>query len=111
VGGVSAARLEADAAIAASPDGGSTIHVSTSLNGPWSPLPNSLGACNNPAPWVLPNGTIFVGCGGDFRRADHIAGPYTTVARFPMGGGPDGHYEDPQIYVDKRGHYHCALRC
>jgi hypothetical protein len=24
-----------------------------------------------------------------------------------MGGGPAGHYEDPQIYTDKRGHFHC----
>jgi hypothetical protein len=24
-----------------------------------------------------------------------------------MGGGPVGHYEDPQIYTDKRGHFHC----
>jgi len=87
--------------------GGSTIHISESLFGPWLPLQNSLGGCNNPAPWVHPNGTIFVGCGGAFKRAANIAGPYTTVASFPMGGGPVGHYEDPQIYTDKRGNFHC----
>ena len=39
---------------------GSTIHVSKSLDGPWIPLsPNTLGGCNNPAPWVHPNGTIY----------------------------------------------------
>ncbi len=43
-------------------DGGSTIHVATSLDGPWSPLANDLGGCNNPAPWVHPNGTIYIGC-------------------------------------------------
>ena len=34
----------------------------TSLDGPWEPLsPNTLGGCNNPAPWVHPrNGTIFI---------------------------------------------------
>jgi hypothetical protein len=89
------------------PNGGSTIHISKSLDGPWTPLKNSLGGCNNPAPWVHPNGTIFVGCGGSFLRADNVAGPYTRVASFPMGGGPEGHYEDPQIYTDKRGNFHC----
>ena len=54
-------RLEADAKIAAQPNGGSTIHVSKSLYGPWIPLQNTLGSCNNPAPWVHPNGTIYVG--------------------------------------------------
>ena len=41
---------------------GSTIHVAKSLHGPWEPLsPNTLGGCNNPAPWVHPrNGTIFI---------------------------------------------------
>ena len=77
--------------------GGSTIHVSKSLDGPWEPLPTTLGGCNNPAPWVHPNGTIFVGCGGAFKRAESLAGPFTTVASFPMSGGPEGHYEDPQV--------------
>jgi hypothetical protein len=32
------------------------------------------------------------------------------VAHFPMGGGPEGHYEDPQIYTDKvRGAAHRAI--
>ena len=54
------ARLEADAMEAASSEGGSTIHIAKSLDGPWSPLQTTLGACNNPAPWVHPNGTIYV---------------------------------------------------
>lgn len=46
-------RHEADGITAAgSVQGGSTIHVSKSLYGPWEPLANSLGGCNNPAPWV-----------------------------------------------------------
>ena len=40
---------------------GSTIHVAKTLDGPWEPLTNDLGRCNNPAPWVHPNGTIYVG--------------------------------------------------
>ena len=48
-------------AVAVGENGGSTIHVSKSLNGPWEPLANDLGSCNNPAPWVHPNGTIYIG--------------------------------------------------
>ena len=80
---------------------GSTIHVSKSLDGPWLPLENNLGSCNNPAPWVHPNGTIYVGCGGSFKRAESVQGPYYEVAKFPMTGGPLGNYEDPQIYTDR----------
>lgn len=86
---------------------GSTIHVSSSLYGPWSPLNNTLGKCNNPAPLVHPNGTIFVGCNHNaLLRAESLAGPYEEVARFP-GSTPDGYtLEDPQLYLDHRGHFH-----
>ena len=98
--------LTHDEATTTGSNGGSTIHISKSLSGPWLPLQNSLGGCNNPAPWVHPNGTIFVGCGGAFKRAENIAGPYTTVASFPMGGGPVGHYEDPQVHALFLQHVH-----
>jgi hypothetical protein len=69
-------------------DGGSTIHVSSSLDGPWKPLsPNTLGGCNNPAPWVHPNGTIYIVCGNAFKRAASISGPWTTVSTFSHSGG------------------------
>ena len=59
---------------------GSTIHVSKSLAGPWAPLQsNTLGGCNNPAPWVHSNGTLFIVCGLAMKRADNISGPWTTV--------------------------------
>jgi len=78
---------------AASSAGGSTIHVSKSLAGPWLPLsPNTLGGCNNPAPWVHKNGTIFCVCGGTLKRAEHISGPWTTVTSFSHSGGPAGNY-------------------
>ena len=59
---------------------GSTIHVSKSLDGPWVPLENTLGGCNNPAPWVHPNGTIYVGCGTSLKRATEPQGPYVDVS-------------------------------
>lgn len=92
---------------AASSAGGSTIHVSKSLAGPWVPLsPNTLGGCNNPAPWVHKNGTIFCVCGGTLKRAEHISGPWTTVTSFSHSGGPAGNYEDPYLYTDKADHFH-----
>lgn len=83
---------------------GSSIHVSSSLAGPWQALsPNTLGGCNNPAPWVHPNGTIYIVCGGTLKRADDIHGPWTSVTTFTHAGGPAGAYEDPVLYTDKRG--------
>jgi len=83
---------------------GSTIHVSHSLDGPWTPLlPNTLGNCNNPAPWVHANGTIFIVCRGILKRAEHVAGPWSMVTAFSHIGGPASTYEDPYLYVDQRG--------
>ena len=83
---------------------GSTIHVSKSLDGPWSPLqPNTLGGCNNPAPWVHANGTIFILCGASMLRADSISGPWVKVSSLSHSGGPPGAYEDPFLYTDSRG--------
>lgn len=103
---MSPASLENAAAThASSPtSGGSTIHVSTSLEGPWRPLePNRLGGCNNPAPWVHINGSIFIVCGLSMKRAESISGPWATVSTFTHAGGPAGNYEDPFLYIDARG--------
>ena len=61
------------------------IHVSSSLEGPWTPLVNNtLGFCDNPAPWVHPsNGTLFIICGERFLRASSIEGPWTVVGTIP----------------------------
>jgi hypothetical protein len=64
---------------------GSTIHVSKSLNGPWEPLTtNTLPGCNNPAPFVHTNGSIFIICNGfSLYRADTIEG--VCVQRLAFG--------------------------
>jgi hypothetical protein len=54
------ARIAADAVVAASPNGGSTIHVSKSLNGPWTPLQNNLGGCNNPGTPLSPSSFCYI---------------------------------------------------
>ena len=107
--GVSAgpSRWRAGAA-AAQPPGfpWTTIHVSRSLDGPWAPVrtppSGGLGQCNNVAPWVHPNGTIFAVCVNGFllRRSQSVHGPWTTVATVPPLG------EDPYIYTDTEGHFH-----
>jgi hypothetical protein len=84
------------------------VHVSRSLDGPWTAVPG-VKACNNPAPWVHPNGTIYLWC-GSLLRADSIAGPYTRVGNQTLSGvGVQGHLEDPQIWTDKRGNWHCLF--
>jgi hypothetical protein len=90
--------------------GGSTIHTSQTLNGPWVPLndtssssSSSLGSCNNPSPYVHPmNGTIFVLCNNRIlKRAEHITGPWTDVPNVSLNhsGGVGGNYEDGQLYI------------
>ena len=69
------------------------VHVSKSLDGPWGAVPG-VKACNNPAPWVHPNGTLYLWCGGSLLRADSIAGPYTKVGNQTLSGtGVAGHLE------------------
>lgn len=61
--------------------------------GPWkaysAKVDQNVGG-NNPAPWVHPNGSIFivVNSGGmAMLRADTWRGPYTVVARGACGKG------------------------
>ena len=85
----------------------STIHQSKTLDGPWTPLlNNTLGGCNNPAPWVHSNGSIFIVCDETLRRAEDISGPWTTVSHFSHSGeGPKGNYEDPFLFITARGYH------
>jgi hypothetical protein len=92
---------------------GSTVHLSDSLSGPWSPLLNStLGPCNNPSPWVHRNGTIYLVCSGGATgngmwRAEHISGPWRLVtASLSAGGGVYGVYEDPYLFMDRNDYWH-----
>eukprot|EP00756_Hemistasia_phaeocysticola_P002323 Hpha_TRINITY_DN11613_c0_g1::TRINITY_DN11613_c0_g1_i1::g.49007::m.49007 len=85
-----------------SPLAGSRVHVSESPSGPWTPLDTTLPGCNNPAPWVMQNGTLFVVCNErNLIRADRVEGPYTKVATLP--GAAKGVYEDAFLWTDSRG--------
>jgi hypothetical protein len=103
-----------------------TLHSSPSLNGPWTLVPGAdgeatlLAGFTNPAPYVLPNGTVVVlgipqGCctcanGGCLHAATapHWSGPYTIhtdkgLFGWPMQGGAQKDdrlfvFEDPYLW-------------
>ena len=94
---------------------GSTIHVSRSVSGPWEPLlENTLGECNNPAPWQHSNGSLYIVCTLGYnhvlKTAPAISGPWQVVTNISIQ--PDKHgtvYEDPYLWVDTRGHWHLLM--
>lgn len=83
------------------------LHVATDPNGPWTPqTPPGLGLCNNPAPYVFPNGTIFLVCSQgapNIFTAPNWKGPWTGTQLNYMGNPGEGIWEDPFIWRDKRG--------
>jgi hypothetical protein len=93
-------------------DGGCmlNIHVAANASGPWTPYTNAtITPCggNNPAPWVHPNGTVYIVFTDQdmgLWRADTWEGPYTLVTRGACGGG-----EDPSLFIDTQGHFHCMF--
>jgi len=89
---------------------GSTIHVSQSLDGPWSPLTNNtLKSCNNPSPFYHPfNESLFIACNHNdiLRSNEGIHGPWTKVVTIDTSKGPEGHYEDPYLWIDEELNFH-----
>ena len=90
------------------------MHVSEAGSaGPWTYRSAVLSPCcngNNPAPFVHPNGTIFVvfNVGGfAMYSAETWAGPYVKVTGVTNLCGGQG--EDAMLWVDKAGHFHCLF--
>eukprot|EP00658_Telonema_sp_P-2_P068856 TRINITY_DN5785_c0_g1_i2.p1 TRINITY_DN5785_c0_g1~~TRINITY_DN5785_c0_g1_i2.p1 ORF type:complete len:291 (+),score=36.21 TRINITY_DN5785_c0_g1_i2:118-990(+) len=93
---------------------GGLVHFADNPNGPWQSLP-SIG-CNNPAPLVANNGSVFVGCnngGFSIWRSDNIfSGKWqkVTTLEFPSswgaGSSPYLRNEDPYIWMDVRENWH-----
>jgi hypothetical protein len=104
------ATPEGIAASVATPGSACTlsIHTARSTAGPWVSFPNAtITPCagNNPGPWVHPNGTIYIvftESGMGLWRGDTWAGPYTFVTSGACGGG-----EDPSLFINPRGEWHC----
>lgn len=84
------------------------IHIASSASGPWTKYTNvSITPCggNNPAPWIHPNGTVylvFTNAGMGLWRAPTWQGPFELVT-----SGACGHGEDPSLWIDGRGNWHC----
>eukprot|EP01007_Sphenomonas_quadrangularis_P002684 NODE_443_length_1479_cov_149.490210_g327_i0.p1 GENE.NODE_443_length_1479_cov_149.490210_g327_i0~~NODE_443_length_1479_cov_149.490210_g327_i0.p1 ORF type:complete len:402 (+),score=90.41 NODE_443_length_1479_cov_149.490210_g327_i0:45-1250(+) len=87
--------------------------VAKSPEGPWKPLCAHVNGWvfnrgfNNPAPYMKKNGEIHIvfSIGGDLMpmiRAKSYEGPYEVLGAKACGSG-----EDPFLYIDKRGNFHC----
>ena len=93
---------------------GSVIHWADSPAGPWKPLilpPDAnYNGCNNPSPYIHPNGTIFLVCTWTIRSALRPEGPWTDPVKLEVGGpnaaGVHRTWEDPFMWTDHRGHFH-----
>eukprot|EP00056_Hartaetosiga_gracilis_P008112 m.116254 g.116254 ORF g.116254 m.116254 type:complete len:427 (-) comp12849_c0_seq1:2817-4097(-) len=91
----------------------SFAHRSKSPYGPWSPLPSI--SCNNPAPMVHSNGTMYCICSSGshapFYRTDDPTSGWTSLGSLSWPEdwqSSDGYLkvEDPFLYVDARGVWH-----
>eukprot|EP01120_Amphizonella_sp_Union-15-10_P012506 TRINITY_DN5570_c0_g5_i1.p1 TRINITY_DN5570_c0_g5~~TRINITY_DN5570_c0_g5_i1.p1 ORF type:complete len:391 (+),score=81.17 TRINITY_DN5570_c0_g5_i1:73-1173(+) len=89
------------------PDAGGVFHTSNSPYGPWEPqAPEGLPSnCNNPSPYVFPNGTIYLVCTWETFRASTWKGPWERIPFIFQGDGGRGNWEDPFIWVDSRGNW------
>ena len=94
---------------------GSSVHVSDSLSGPWRPLPGLTGAasrCNNPAPALHHNGSLFLMCtSSTLLRSEHgdPAGPWSTVGSLNRSAAPVPHLEDASLWVAEDGAFHALF--
>ena len=107
---VAAAAATGDAAaVRGAAPGGSTLHLAATPAGPWTPAAHAPPSCNNPAPLLHPNGTLYLLCdSATLWRAPSIDGPWARVWTWvpEAGGGPAGGYEDGFVWLDKRGAWH-----
>lgn len=63
-----------------------TVHTSSGVDGPWTASPSDL-SCNNPAPAVHPNGTVYVVCHGGSLHGQR-GGSMQTLYGGPTEHGP-----------------------
>jgi len=85
------------------------LHYAQSVYGPWTLLvidgSNNLFSGTNPAPWVNPDGSLYVGShGGNYftlSEAPHWKGPYSPAKNVFRS---DGEYniEDPFLWFDSK---------
>jgi hypothetical protein len=89
-------------------NGSSFVHHSESPDGPWLPLPGI--SCNNPAPMLHNNGTMYCVCNSGgvklYRSADVFTGGWELVTGIGIKTPPGTHSEDPYLWMDSRDRWH-----
>jgi hypothetical protein len=69
--------------------------------------------CNNPAPLLHPNGTLFLACdSATILRAPALAGPWSALSTPSFNdhtNAPIGGYEDAFLWIDPRGAWHALF--
>ena len=89
------------------PKPGSSLHVADSPSGPWTPVIPPPPRCNNPAPALHPNGTLFLACTWFMMSAPSPLGPWSSpIPIKSVGARPLGAWEDPYLWFDARGNFH-----
>ncbi|GBG26210.1 Hypothetical Protein FCC1311_024312 [Hondaea fermentalgiana] len=87
------------------------LHHAESLAGPWqsheAAISFDVGDNANPSPVVFPNGTVLILFHAlNFAIAESVGtdwrGPYKLRSTKACGAG-----EDPFLYIDQRGYFHC----
>ena len=100
-----------------------SVHTSPGVDGPWKASPSDLN-CNNPAPAVHPNGTVYVVCHGGSLRGQRGGimqtmyggptehGPWRQVSTMQFGGTiVDGSPERPNSSGRYSTVWEGACRC
>eukprot|EP01043_Picozoa_sp_COSAG02_P055807 COSAG02_NODE_6531_length_3514_cov_2.254173_1_plen_330_part_00 len=82
----------------------STLHRAPHPDGPWVPVPHP-PACNNPSPFLAPNGTLFMACTWKILSALRPEGPWTLVTEIET---PCGRYGPRKCKPDERRWEECA---
>lgn len=88
----------------------SGIHRASTLAGPWQPINQTAHSnwshCNNPSPFVAPNGSLVLACTWSLRHARQASGPWSDDIQLSPPQSKERHWEDPFLYIDSRGRWH-----
>ena len=82
-------------------------HIHRSIDGPGGPyipvIVDSYPSCNNPGPFLHPNGTLFLICTWSLHAAPRPEGPWRKVVDFKVPTTNTRHWEDPYLFINTRG--------
>ena len=80
---------------------GGVVHKSSSPDGPFEAIaPTNYPQCNNPSPFLEPNGTLFLLCKWSLYSAPAVEGPWSHVANVKVPDSAARKWEDPFLWID-----------